>query len=536
MAVVTTNLGVITAYGDAVAAGYRGTKAEWQALMANYATVGQQAAQDAQTASQAAQTATTKAGEASASADRAEEAADSITTPDATLTQAGVAADAKATGDEITELKSGFADLYNTAYVTDSANGGIAHFEDGADDVPMKSLKVNIVPVQSGSGDPSPDNVRPISGWDSVKVTRAGKNLLPMEIQSGSYSNGVTITVNPDLSITYNKPNGTNWTTNGLGTFMLQAGTYTLIEDADGAQNARISLKKLPDNTEIVNTRWDKRLNFTLTEATQIYADFSRASQATNLVIKFMIFKGDTATASDYAPYTGNTYDISLTSAGTVYGGTLDVVSGELRVTWKCFDGGDFTWTKVDGYNYGNFSANTSPLSTYYITIPSVKSSAYKSESNESSSVSADNYVWIRAINTSVRRIYVKDTSKASMTAEEFRMAMTGVQFVYELATPITIQLTPNQVNSLLGVNNIWADTGDSAVEYRADTKLYIEKLTQPEEDDMIADSAITEGQFFMVGNTLYRALTAIASGATITVGTNAQRVSLSDALNLVNT
>lgn len=37
MAVVTTNLGVITAYGDAVAAGYTGTKADWQALMASYA-------------------------------------------------------------------------------------------------------------------------------------------------------------------------------------------------------------------------------------------------------------------------------------------------------------------------------------------------------------------------------------------------------------------------------------------------------------------------------------------------------------------
>ena len=110
MAVVTTNLGVITAYGDAVAAGYTGTKAEWQALMANYATVGQQAAQDAQTASQAAQTATTKAGEASQSATRAKNAAASITTPDATLTQAGVAADAKATGDEISDLKEGLQD------------------------------------------------------------------------------------------------------------------------------------------------------------------------------------------------------------------------------------------------------------------------------------------------------------------------------------------------------------------------------------------------------------------------------------------
>lgn len=39
MAVVTTNLGVITAYGDAVAAGYTGTKAQWQALMASYGEV-----------------------------------------------------------------------------------------------------------------------------------------------------------------------------------------------------------------------------------------------------------------------------------------------------------------------------------------------------------------------------------------------------------------------------------------------------------------------------------------------------------------
>lgn len=111
MAVVTTNLGTITAYGDAVAAGYTGTKAQWQALMANYATVGQQAAQDAQTASQAAQTATTKAGEASKSATAAAASAASITTPDATLTQAGVAADAKATGDKISDLKEGLTQI-----------------------------------------------------------------------------------------------------------------------------------------------------------------------------------------------------------------------------------------------------------------------------------------------------------------------------------------------------------------------------------------------------------------------------------------
>lgn len=43
MSTITTNLGGVTAYSDAVAAGYTGTKAEWQALMASYATVAETA-------------------------------------------------------------------------------------------------------------------------------------------------------------------------------------------------------------------------------------------------------------------------------------------------------------------------------------------------------------------------------------------------------------------------------------------------------------------------------------------------------------
>ena len=50
------------------------------------------------------------------------------------------------------------------------------------------------------------------------------------------------------------------------------------------------------------------------------------------------------------------------------------------------------------------------------------------------------------------------------------------VELVYELATPITYQLAPTQVTTLLGTNNIWADTGDTAVGYVADTKRYIDK------------------------------------------------------------
>ena len=52
----------------------------------------------------------------------------------------------------------------------------------------------------------------------------------------------------------------------------------------------------------------------------------------------------------------------------------------------------------------------------------------------------------------------------------------TGSQVVYALAEPVEYDLTPTEVNTLLGENNIWADCGDSTVEYRADTKLYMDK------------------------------------------------------------
>lgn len=39
---------------------------------------------------------------------------------------------------------------------------------------PLKVCKANFAPVQAGSGTPSPENVRPISGWDGLTVYHSG--------------------------------------------------------------------------------------------------------------------------------------------------------------------------------------------------------------------------------------------------------------------------------------------------------------------------------------------------------------------------
>ena len=105
------------------------------------------------------------------------------------------------------------------------------------------------------------------------------------------------------------------------------------------------------------------------------------------------------------------------------------------------------------------------------------------------------------------------------------------IQAVYPLETPQTYQLTPQEVKTLLGQNNIWADTGDCSVSYRADTKLYVEdkvddvrqdlSLIAPIENGSTASQAYTTGQYFLKDNQLCKALTSIASGATFTLNTN---------------
>ena len=57
---------------------------------------------------------------------------------------------------------------------------------------PLKSLLIPFTPKQTGSGDPSPDNVRPITGWTGVTVNHAGKNLFLCfdDITFGKWING----------------------------------------------------------------------------------------------------------------------------------------------------------------------------------------------------------------------------------------------------------------------------------------------------------------------------------------------------------
>lgn len=227
--------------------------------------------------------------------------------------------------------------------ITGEASGAIASFADGSAN-PLKSLVVDINPVQAGSGTPSPSNIRPISGWSSVEVTVAD------------------------------------------------------------------------DTTD---------------------------------------------------PTTEETYEITL--GQTVYGGKLNVTTGELTVDRAMVDLGTLNWL----YSTADtrfFTTNLTDIKK--VTDTSIVMNGLCSHYD----IVAYRYVNTTSALDSVMGLYststtnylaIKDTRYTDTTT--FTQAVNGVQLVYELETPTTISLTPTQVDSLLGNNNIWADTGDSDVVYVRD-------------------------------------------------------------------
>ena len=395
------------------------------------------------------------------------------------------------------ELTSKLADKADA--IVDTASGAIASFPDGMA-APAKDITIRIEPVQSGSGDPSPTNVRPISGWTGANIQHAGKQLMdwahPFNLGALYYNPAIGSTIQPGSSSAASiSVNGNVITCSTIGGWRgitwrsldLPHGIYHLsfIHTKTNWQGTGDGLDVLTvDRNNVVcriiehsATMVSRSINITLSgnEAAIVLSMGGRSgAYGTFTLTDYCLEVGSAATA--FEEYEASSIPISWQSeAGTVYGGTLDVTTGLLTVT------------------HGNIAS-------------------YNGESLPGK--------WISSI----------DVYSAGGTPT------TGAQVVYELATPVTYQLTPTEIQILLGYNNIWADTGDSTVAYRADTKLYIQKINAPTDDDMIADAQIASGKYFIVGGNLYKSTTSIPAGDTITPGTNCILTNLADALNALNT
>ena len=346
------------------------------------------------------------------------------------------------------------------------ASAPVASFSDGMKAYPLKELSLSINPTQSGSGDPSPDNIRPISGVSSVNAYRTGKNLLDKSIGK----------IDSNRYIAFGVDNFSDTTPNG--NLYLKEGTYTFSVSGENSTNWETFAVYDETNTRIILSYNRKTFSFTINTEGAFKILLIISSENFVSWDNYDIQLERNASETAYEPYTGNTYLIQL--GDTYYGATLDVVRGKLVVDRGLFllsditlsytnnSGKPYVYAIVSDY-YGNGSYTVAVSDCICSMLPAIKRTSIM-----------DNGTGFQI--ESNHGFYIADNDiDKSLSAQDFIDAVQtkygNAQFCCPLTTPIEIDLTPTQINSLLGSNSLWHDgNGNTSCEYYANGQLYVEQ------------------------------------------------------------
>ena len=209
-------------------------------------------------------------------------------------------------------------DMIKTLYPLKTLSGNPITWE--ASDTEYLFPVVSLAPKQAGTGDPSPENVRPISGRTSVEVTRCGKNLLnPEKVAAVSGYYGLTVTYEGENIIhIVGKPN--NPDNGNLAFNVAETLDYTL-----SGKGLAITAFSLSGNLTVVGA-------YGLRTSTENYiAIISYLDNTVSYDARIQLAVG-VENLTTYEPYQGETSTLSLPE--TIYGGTVDAVKGEGEKTW----------------------------------------------------------------------------------------------------------------------------------------------------------------------------------------------------------
>lgn len=352
-------------------------------------------------------------------------------------------------------------------------------------------VKVSWEPTQAGSGEPSPDNIRPISGRQTVKVERCGENVIEF-LRTNDFNSDIKIAVDAEKNITLNgttveKSNivigmcRLHWVAGKTYTMYIKkvGGSASLGSD-DGITFA-YSLFTMDYNHFFRGDTNSKNLdayiasNAALAETELI---FMLQCWRVNTVFnnfKFQIEVVEGATApTAYTPYQGDTLDLQL--PGTVYGGEVNAVTGDSTSEWG--------FVTLDGTEAWTVSGKfLDDKSDWYYVSPKISGAVNESplKGNEICShyphadVANNNAVKGCAIVWGAIRVRWGDTIPdnadgwKSFLAAQYA-AGTPVQIAYKLAQPVPITATGAQpIPALAGCNTILTDADTVTVTGRAD-------------------------------------------------------------------
>ena len=341
-------------------------------------------------------------------------------------------------------------DIPNASYATDSGNG-VTFNSDGTTGLAVRmviysgygnnlTFKPMVRLATESNADFAPyENICPISGRTEVNVTRTGVNVWDEETEYGYYSsqNGQPVYVNNQLRSKNHisvKPN-----TSYLFNKSVNLGDILFYDANKSFISAILNLTPnyvftTPENCYYINFNFGAKYGGTYNNDVSINYP---------------------STATAHEPYEGDTFNTEL--GRTVYGGTLDLTTGELTITHAYVDLGDLNWSKFADYNVFEATINdkkngaTNFITTSYRTVEKAFTVLENGETTSTNRFP-------------VPSIFIKDGRV--ITPQDFKTLVTGQKMVYELATPQTISLTPTEVQMLENNNTIWADAGRVQLTY----------------------------------------------------------------------
>lgn len=371
-------------------------------------------------------------------------------------------------------------------------------------------VKASWEPVQEGSGNPSPENIRPIKGRDSVKVERCGKNLLPFgERIENIYRQ--QIMTSDDLLLLSKAYAGQKVTL----TFSVETQNIVFNDVVEDQLRKRIGFEcngTLADGTETYslqcwldnrdgelskNGRKTKTVTITMPElaAGDIKFYAQNIKSGSFVAYGFGIYAG-TTDPTTYTPYIGQTNTLTLPE--TVYGGEVDAVTGEGQKVWKsvALDGTENwnTW----GVNKNNTNVTgffTYDINDYSNDGSNIDKILCSTMSNEEKNIWGGKNIGVGLAGSGSSKYLIycittntlpdtTDDEKAMASFKTFLAnlyaAGTPVQVAYKLATPTPFTATGAQpIPALAGANTILTDADVVEVTGRADP---IKRITDLED------------------------------------------------------
>ena len=334
-------------------------------------------------------------------------------------------------------------------------------------------------------------NICPISGWTGANVQRTGKNvldtsgILPASIK---WANFAAFPIDQKVFQRATEENITIKLLGSLGTGKTQFALYIYDTVNNNAFYVGHSQNLTEDNNYTLTglvTVGGSGIDITKPLTLRIYAQpytGDEASEITGVMISF-------GTDTDYHAYQGNTYAIDWTDeAGTVYGGKLTVNedgSAEIKGTevYALLNDAD-EWYEVASNPKFRCSTDLSDRKKYNNSYDGLVLCSYI-QINVSEYTNTGRWVGASSNNFGIE-------SSALTLAQIKQDATAGkIAIVYELATPITIPLTAQQViTALQGYNNVWADCGDVTVTFRGTP------VVEPDEQPLQALNLLLGGAY----------------------------------------